>query len=92
MTEQEFLTRTTDREARQWYKSRPPNVKRAVLQYPPLFKYRLKTTGQICCLYAFTEDTEKKTCEECQIVILEGYHKNHIIFGVKLKDLEKIEK
>lgn len=77
-----------------WYKSRPAAVQRRIDEYPPTHLYRMRDTGQLVRLHAYSEgkDGACATCDTCQVVVSRRYNPGvvmeRIVFGVQFANLE----
>jgi hypothetical protein len=82
------------REFAAWFNSRPEKVRRIIADKPPWNRYRIKVTGQHCCLYSYSEDgTVTVTIDGHDSEVLAAI--NRImpvnVFGIDPDDLEIIE-
>lgn len=83
-----------------WFQTRPEQVRKAILQYPPYWIYKQKQTDYKCRLYSYVENKDG-SCTKCSIMILLEDNpvpdmrfkyplvENRRVFGVKLKDLSR---
>ncbi len=83
------MTKIEELKASEWFKSRPPAVKKAVEKHPPHLIYRMKSTGHRVRLYSYSEKDGK--CTECQVLVLKDLNPGIIferrVFGIELDDL-----
>lgn len=89
-----------------WFKSRPENVRKSILRYPPYFIYINKPTGYLCAIYSYTESKDG-SCNHCQIIVSYEANKdnirikgkvfehplteNRIVFGIPFSDLKRLK-
>lgn len=82
------------REFNEWLKYRPEIIKEIANKVPPWNRYKLKTTGQYCDLYSYSEDGT--------VTIIVNGHESEIlnqvnkiapvsVFGINPDDLEALE-
>jgi hypothetical protein len=73
-----------------WLEGRPPVIQDLARRFPPEGLYRIKSTGQVCQLYSYTEFRDggvgfMVTCLPGQSVL---FPEGHRVFGLKEDDIE----
>ena len=66
-----------------WLEGRPEVIKDMAHKYPPWKRYRIKSTGQECVLYSYSE-------AGTVTVDAEGLVFDHRVFGIPVSDLVEI--
>ena len=74
-----------------WFISRPACIKQAFLAWPGNQLYLLKSTGQTVSIHSYSERPKGK-CTTCKVIVMKGYNKGFLVFGIPLADLEPVTK
>ena len=77
----------------EWFLSRPRKVQEKIIDFPPDYFYKLKSTGQKVRLYSYSEN--KKGCETCSVLVLAKDNPGRTdvernVFGIPFDDLERL--
>lgn len=83
----------------EWYQTRPEVIQKAIIAYPPIQLYKLKSSGKQCLIVAFDEP-ESGLLEDVTCMVQKtgvggpmaemglGVLDRNKVFGLKLEDLE----
>lgn len=76
-----------------WLLFKPKTIKEVATDYPPWFKYRIKSTGQHCSLKSYSEDRTVSVLvngHDSKNLNFAYFVKNQLVFKVPVTELEAI--
>lgn len=74
----------------EWFQSRPPDIQKMIIKYPPIVLYKFKDSGKVVYMFSY--------CEDGTVTVIHlGYgtefafmSRNWKVFDVKPEDLEAL--
>lgn len=91
-----------EKEWREWCATRPPKVREVAERFTPWFKYRIKSTGQLCHVFSFDEPENDSDPVTLTVNVPSEWNPDrltslmfadtggHQVFGLKPEDLELV--
>lgn len=80
----------SNKEAKDWFLSRPPNIQDAIKQCPPYFEYRIKGAGPAFGpIYSYEENDNGPVT--VKINLMYNTTMPRTVFGVSLENLERVK-